>query len=195
MECAPTQEGVSLATATRDSRQLMMTQLAKVVWIFVAFYDAPCLGFDSFNKTFKTNKSDAINWLFTFGSTDVNECDRNPCGRGVCQNVFGSFTCTCDTGFRLSDNGDCVGALYCAARDVMFNAQFTVSKITSYFLSKTSMNAMKMTSAGMGFVTTLMVVLHADVMMATEQPRTAECVLVGFCCITYPVRCEEKRKL
>ena len=42
---------------------------------------------------------------------DINECERNPCGHGVCNNVFGSFTCTCDTGYHISDNGDCVGKL------------------------------------------------------------------------------------
>lgn len=35
---------------------------------------------------------------------DVNECQQNPCKNGgVCNNVIGSFVCTCPVGFGGTD--------------------------------------------------------------------------------------------
>ena len=46
-------------------------------------------------------------------STDVNECRDLPgmCRNGTCSNGMGSYHCTCDKGFRLTDNGDCFGMI------------------------------------------------------------------------------------
>lgn len=42
--------------------------------------------------------------------SDVNECDRNPCGPNAdCQNTPGSFVCKCDQGYITEDDGKCVG--------------------------------------------------------------------------------------
>ena len=44
--------------------------------------------------------------------TDINECQEpNKCGDElkVCANNVGSYTCTCMSGYTLSDNGTCVG--------------------------------------------------------------------------------------
>lgn len=49
--------------------------------------------------------------------TDVNECSRvNPCGLGTCQNLPGSYTCRCPSGYR--DNGTtCVDIDECRTGD------------------------------------------------------------------------------
>ena len=43
-----------------------------------------------------------LSWL----STDINECERglNKCDHD-CHNTIGSYTCSCDLGFSLQDNG------------------------------------------------------------------------------------------
>jgi len=40
---------------------------------------------------------------------DINECLTSPCGQ-TCTNIIGSFTCSCDSGFVLDNNGNsCLG--------------------------------------------------------------------------------------
>ena len=42
--------------------------------------------------------------------SDVDECERQPCGNGTCKNTVGSYNCLCYPGFQNSHNGDCIGA-------------------------------------------------------------------------------------
>ena len=45
--------------------------------------------------------------------TDIDECTVNPdvCGDAnkICTNTVGSYTCTCRSGYTLSDSGTCDG--------------------------------------------------------------------------------------
>lgn len=41
--------------------------------------------------------------------SDVDECERQPCGNGTCKNTVGSYNCLCYPGFQNSHNGDCIG--------------------------------------------------------------------------------------
>ena len=52
--------------------------------------------------------------------TDVDECNgTNPCAQ-TCTNNVGSFTCGCNSGYRLMSNGfDCEGSLQCYLIDVL----------------------------------------------------------------------------
>lgn len=48
--------------------------------------------------------------FFYFCSTDVNECDSNPCINGDCVNRQGSFVCLCSVGSTLDNTGlECIG--------------------------------------------------------------------------------------
>ena len=38
---------------------------------------------------------------------DVDECERNPCVGGTCENSLGSFACSCPSGYYLADNSVC----------------------------------------------------------------------------------------
>ena len=42
---------------------------------------------------------------------DVNECDKNPCDY-QCTNTDGSFTCSCNSGYELDDNGRSCKGMY-----------------------------------------------------------------------------------
>lgn len=42
--------------------------------------------------------------------SDVDECERQPCGNGTCKNTVGSYNCLCYPGFQNSHNSDCIGA-------------------------------------------------------------------------------------
>lgn len=54
-------------------------------------------------------------WGFS-GVSDVDECERQPCGNGTCKNTLGSYNCLCYPGFQNSHNGDCIGAWNCKKR-------------------------------------------------------------------------------
>uniref|UniRef100_A0AAY4E607 Fibrillin 2b n=1 Tax=Denticeps clupeoides TaxID=299321 RepID=A0AAY4E607_9TELE len=41
--------------------------------------------------------------------SDIDECDRQPCGNGTCKNTVGSYNCLCFPGFELTHNNDCMG--------------------------------------------------------------------------------------
>ena len=41
--------------------------------------------------------------------SDIDECDRQPCGNGTCKNTVGSYNCLCLPGFQLTHNNDCMG--------------------------------------------------------------------------------------
>lgn len=41
--------------------------------------------------------------------SDVDECERQPCGNGTCKNTVGSYNCLCYPGFQNSHNSDCIG--------------------------------------------------------------------------------------
>lgn len=45
--------------------------------------------------------------------SDVDECERQPCGNGTCKNTVGSYNCLCYPGFQNSHNSDCIGACSC----------------------------------------------------------------------------------
>lgn len=45
--------------------------------------------------------------------SDVDECERQPCGNGTCKNTVGSYNCLCYPGFQNSHNSDCIGACIC----------------------------------------------------------------------------------
>ena len=42
---------------------------------------------------------------------DINECfEGNPCGKGKCTNLMGSYKCECDAGYKRINNGkSCAG--------------------------------------------------------------------------------------
>jgi hypothetical protein len=42
---------------------------------------------------------------------DINEClPVNPCGKGKCTNLDGSYKCQCDKGYKITfDKKSCVG--------------------------------------------------------------------------------------
>ena len=48
---------------------------------------------------------------------DIDECFGNPCDvdTSLCQNTYGSYECTCLTGFALNNENTCQGktAFYC----------------------------------------------------------------------------------
>ena len=49
-----------------------------------------------------------------FFSSDIDECLKSPCGhQGVCDNVPGSYKCSCPNGFEPDENGECVDADEC----------------------------------------------------------------------------------
>eukprot|EP00057_Strongylocentrotus_purpuratus_P011936 XP_011666410.1 PREDICTED: latent-transforming growth factor beta-binding protein 4-like [Strongylocentrotus purpuratus] len=61
-------------------------------------------------------KSDILNRIVEFlvaeevlssEAADINECDNipNPCGNGTCNNIDGTYGCTCDSGFEANDSG------------------------------------------------------------------------------------------
>ena len=47
----------------------------------------------------------------TFQCIDINECSRNTSGcNQTCTNTVGSYYCSCNSGYNLSDNDhDCIG--------------------------------------------------------------------------------------
>uniref|UniRef100_A0A8C9VFY4 Fibrillin 2b n=1 Tax=Scleropages formosus TaxID=113540 RepID=A0A8C9VFY4_SCLFO len=47
--------------------------------------------------------------------TDIDECDRQPCGNGTCKNTVGSYNCLCFPGFELTHNNDCMDVDECSA--------------------------------------------------------------------------------
>lgn len=42
--------------------------------------------------------------------SDIDECDRWPCGNGYCTNLVGSFSCTCYSNYREYNN-QCIGTI------------------------------------------------------------------------------------
>lgn len=52
----------------------------------------------------RSNSDDALRF------SDVDECERQPCGNGTCKNTVGSYNCLCYPGFQNSHNSDCIGA-------------------------------------------------------------------------------------
>uniref|UniRef100_A0A4W3HL82 Fibrillin-2-like n=1 Tax=Callorhinchus milii TaxID=7868 RepID=A0A4W3HL82_CALMI len=46
--------------------------------------------------------------------SDVDECERQPCGNGTCKNTVGSYNCVCFLGFTLSHNDDCIDVDECS---------------------------------------------------------------------------------
>lgn len=50
--------------------------------------------------------------------SDVDECERQPCGNGTCKNTVGSYNCLCYPGFQNSHNSDCIGAFICGYESV-----------------------------------------------------------------------------
>ena len=42
---------------------------------------------------------------------DINECSEIPdtCTNGVCHNLDGSYKCTCNSGYKLTQEGSCEG--------------------------------------------------------------------------------------
>lgn len=59
--------------------------------------------------------------LALFESSDIDECQRNPCGNGRCDNTPGSYRCVCRLGYRLS--GDT-----CTGKDVWRSAEVRRSR-------------------------------------------------------------------
>lgn len=47
--------------------------------------------------------------MFPVRVSDIDECDRQPCGNGTCKNTVGSYNCLCFPGFELTHNNDCMG--------------------------------------------------------------------------------------
>lgn len=52
--------------------------------------------------------------FLSLASSDVNECEAEPCGtgRGICMNTGGSYNCHCNRGYRLhvgAGGRSCVG--------------------------------------------------------------------------------------
>jgi hypothetical protein len=39
---------------------------------------------------------------------DIDECLNDPC-EGICINTQGSYSCSCELGYQLGDNGTCSG--------------------------------------------------------------------------------------
>ena len=42
---------------------------------------------------------------------DINECTEGPCDH-YCTNTDGSFTCSCNNGYELDDNGRSCNGMY-----------------------------------------------------------------------------------
>ncbi|XP_030844885.1 fibrillin-1 isoform X2 [Strongylocentrotus purpuratus] len=56
----------------------------------------------------------------TLCGTDIDECANipNPCGNGTCNNIDGTYECTCDSGFEANDSGTaCDDVDECAGDD------------------------------------------------------------------------------
>ena len=49
-----------------------------------------------------------MGWI---ANTDVDECIKNPCDHN-CTNTDGSFTCSCNNGYELDDNGRSCNGMY-----------------------------------------------------------------------------------
>ena len=49
-------------------------------------------------------------YLGFFLFVDEDECILEPCKDGRCKNTFGSFMCTCNTGYTVDETGlSCIG--------------------------------------------------------------------------------------
>lgn len=62
-------------------------------------------------------------WYSLF--SDVDECERQPCGNGTCKNTVGSYNCLCYPGFQNSHNSDCIGVCVCGGQLVERQASCT----------------------------------------------------------------------
>lgn len=46
---------------------------------------------------------------------DINECERDVCGNGICWNIIGFFNCCCNYGFIFFYNNDCIDVDECVS--------------------------------------------------------------------------------
>ena len=37
-------------------------------------------------------------------SPDIDECQKSPCNKGNCRNLYGSFECSCEAGLMLAED-------------------------------------------------------------------------------------------
>lgn len=61
---------------------------------------------------FVFNNGAVWNLIIAFSFTDINECDLSDrlCRNGQCVNMIGRYQCTCDTGYKSTENRlECVG--------------------------------------------------------------------------------------
>lgn len=52
--------------------------------------------------------------VYVFISADINECDNSPCSQ-ICTNTEGSYSCSCNDGFLLSNTSECTDYDECLA--------------------------------------------------------------------------------
>lgn len=101
-----TRWGATAASAPMASKQHRTCQCVLV----------RCSGSSHFSLVFLHMVSE--NWLLTDLKlwcplvSDVDECERQPCGNGTCKNTVGSYNCLCYPGFQNSHNSDCIGACH-----------------------------------------------------------------------------------
>lgn len=107
MDSVSTLRAVIAASATMASRPLLIKPCAWVRVQSQTFW---------YIKTLYVSFSQMKSCFFYMCASDIDECERQPCGNGTCKNTVGSYNCLCFPGFELTHNNDCMGrncSLFC----------------------------------------------------------------------------------
>lgn len=79
----------------------------------------------SYMLTFLQSLRNELIWCF-FVFTDINECELSDrlCKHGQCVNMIGRYQCSCDTGYKSTENRlECVG-MFWLSRDCVLKNRF-----------------------------------------------------------------------